>query len=193
MRVRPNLPVLFTTGYTQNAVVHGGRLDPGVRLITKPFTRVALAARLREAIDPTRTPGRILLVEDEVLVRVVAAQMLSDAGFLIDEAGNVGEALAKARSLGARLPAVILDLNLPDRPGEDLAADLRALKEDLPLVIVSGHIPAEQRHRLAALPGVVLVAKPYLAPDLLGALSTLGWSRTRRRRRKPISGSPPGC
>ncbi len=36
--IRPGCKMLYTTGYTRNAIVHGGRLDPGVHLITKPFT-----------------------------------------------------------------------------------------------------------------------------------------------------------
>ena len=46
-RRRPDLPVLFTTGYTRNAIVHNGQLDPGVSLITKPFTVATLADKLR--------------------------------------------------------------------------------------------------------------------------------------------------
>ena len=48
---RPDLKVLFTTGYTRNAVVHNGVLDPGVHLIGKPFTVEALATKLREVLD----------------------------------------------------------------------------------------------------------------------------------------------
>ncbi|MGE0715964.1 MAG: ATP-binding protein [Alphaproteobacteria bacterium] len=47
-RRRPDLPVLFTTGYTQNAIVHNGMLDPGVSLIGKPFTLAALARKLEQ-------------------------------------------------------------------------------------------------------------------------------------------------
>ena len=48
---RPELPILFTTGYTRNAVVHNGVVDPGVELIGKPFTIEELAARVRAVID----------------------------------------------------------------------------------------------------------------------------------------------
>ena len=50
-RRRPGLPVLFTTGYTRNAIVHNGVLDQGVELIGKPFTIEDLAARVRAVID----------------------------------------------------------------------------------------------------------------------------------------------
>jgi signal transduction histidine kinase/CheY-like chemotaxis protein len=48
---RPDLKVLFTTGYTSNAVVHGGVLDPGVNFIGKPFTLDQLAAKVRFVLD----------------------------------------------------------------------------------------------------------------------------------------------
>jgi CheY-like chemotaxis protein len=51
LRRRPDLKVLFTTGYTRNAVVHNGVLDPGVQLIGKPFTIEELAARVRALLD----------------------------------------------------------------------------------------------------------------------------------------------
>jgi signal transduction histidine kinase len=51
VRIRPDLKVLFTTGYTRNAIVHNGRLDQGVDLISKPFTFAALAAKVRHILD----------------------------------------------------------------------------------------------------------------------------------------------
>jgi signal transduction histidine kinase len=49
--IRPSLKVLFTTGYTRNAIVHNGQLDKGVELISKPFTFAALAAKVRQVLD----------------------------------------------------------------------------------------------------------------------------------------------
>jgi signal transduction histidine kinase/CheY-like chemotaxis protein len=51
VRRRPDLKVLFTSGYTRNAIVHGGRLDAGVALIGKPFTYSALAEKVRQVLD----------------------------------------------------------------------------------------------------------------------------------------------
>jgi signal transduction histidine kinase len=49
-RRRPGLKVLFTTGYAENAIVHHGRLDPGVTVLTKPYRKAELAAKVREAL-----------------------------------------------------------------------------------------------------------------------------------------------
>ena len=56
-QIYPNLPVLFTTGYTRNAIVHQGRLDPDVQLLNKPFTQQDLARKLRELLDAVPRPG----------------------------------------------------------------------------------------------------------------------------------------
>ncbi len=51
LRRRPNLKVLYTTGYTRNAIIHHGRLDADVDLLTKPFTSDALAKKVRQILD----------------------------------------------------------------------------------------------------------------------------------------------
>jgi signal transduction histidine kinase/CheY-like chemotaxis protein len=48
--LRPDLPVLFTTGYARNAIIHDGRLDPGVQFLAKPYTQEDLAQKLRSVI-----------------------------------------------------------------------------------------------------------------------------------------------
>src|SRR5690606_26358086 len=53
---RPDLNVLFTTGYTADAIVHGGRLDEGVALLSKPFSKAALARKIREILDAKALP-----------------------------------------------------------------------------------------------------------------------------------------
>jgi signal transduction histidine kinase/ActR/RegA family two-component response regulator len=49
--LRPTLPVLFTTGYARNAIIHDGRLDPDVRFLAKPYTQQDIAQKLRAVLD----------------------------------------------------------------------------------------------------------------------------------------------
>jgi len=51
LRLRPDLPILFTTGYTRNAVIHNGMLDAGVAFLAKPFSVSQLGGKIREVLD----------------------------------------------------------------------------------------------------------------------------------------------
>jgi PAS domain S-box-containing protein len=53
----PGLAVLYTSGYAENAIVHGGRLEPGVQLLGKPYSRDALARKVRQVLDASAAPG----------------------------------------------------------------------------------------------------------------------------------------
>ena len=54
VEILPTLKILFTSGYTENAIVHNGRLDAGVELISKPYRREQLAAKVRRVLDSAR-------------------------------------------------------------------------------------------------------------------------------------------
>ncbi len=51
LKIRPGLKVLYTSGYTENTVIHGGKLDPGVQLLSKPYLRHELASKLRAVLQ----------------------------------------------------------------------------------------------------------------------------------------------
>jgi len=172
---RPSLKVLFTTGYARNAIVHEGRLDPGVQLITKPFSYVALAAKLREILDSGAGPTRVLVIDDEPLVRLVAVDTLDDLGFAVLEAGTAVEALNHVRgALGRSIAAAVVDIGLPDRRGDSLAAELRALNPDLAIVIASGRSDAALREQLGRLGRLRILVKPYDPEQLAAVLAELG-------------------
>jgi DNA-binding NtrC family response regulator len=51
LKLRPGLKIVYMTGYSRNAVVHQGRLDPGLDLIQKPVSQADLARRIRQVLD----------------------------------------------------------------------------------------------------------------------------------------------
>jgi CheY-like chemotaxis protein len=171
-RRRPSLKVLFTTGYARNAIVHDGRLDPGVELLPKPFTQAALAAKLRDIIDAKSAPARVLVVEDEALVQMLAREYLEECGVKVDTANSAAEALDKLRLVPGGVDAVVVDLGLPDRKGDELVREIRAIYPSLPIVIASGQNDAG--YLLKDEPSIAFVRKPYTSDQLKAAIRSVG-------------------
>lgn len=116
----------------------------------------------------------ILIVEDEVLVRMFAADALEEAGFRVEQAASAAEALSKVQTLRDGLTAVVIDLGLPDRSGDEVAAEIRTLHDQLPILIASGRSERELRQRFAVDGRVAIMVKPYTGPMLIDALDSLG-------------------
>ena len=171
---RPDLAVLFTTGYARNAIVHDGRLDPGVRLIPKPFTYAQLAKALRSIFDKRATAPCILLVEDEMMIRMNTAETLEELGFRCVEAGTGAEAMAALRRLPEGIDAAVVDLGLPDRAGDSLIREMRAVQPRLPVVIASGATGDVIAERFGGDPLMHCLAKPYDGDGLSRALYAVG-------------------
>jgi len=171
---KPELRVLFTTAYARNAIVHDGRLDPGVSLIPKPYTQSDLAAKVRDILDARRSPGRILLVEDEVLIQMLAVDYLEEAGYKVDAARSAAEAMNKLALIPGGVDAAIIDMGLPDRKGDVLVREMRAIYPLLPVIIATGHGSNTMREAFGGERNIAFVEKPYSADGLIGALRKLG-------------------
>jgi DNA-binding response OmpR family regulator len=123
--------------------------------------------------DQPSTPARVLIVEDELLVRMFAVDALEDVGFHVLQAGDAKEAAA-ALAGALDVSAVIVDMGLPDRPGDQLAGEMRAQLQNLPILIASGRSERELKDRFAADQRIGVLVKPYTASMLIGALASLG-------------------
>lgn len=123
------------------------------------------------AAGGTNAP-RILVVEDEALVRMVAVEALEECGFRVAEAGTAAEALKRMQEGG--IAAVVVDLGLPDKAGDLLAGELRALEAGLPIIVATGYAPDKLRSKFAGDARVSFLTKPYDPTDLQAALRDLG-------------------
>jgi hypothetical protein len=70
-RRRPGTKTLYTSGYTENAIIHHGRLDHGVMLLSKPYRKSALASMVRLALEKSATvncdPEALLLADTSIV------------------------------------------------------------------------------------------------------------------------------
>ena len=125
-------------------------------------------ARADDAPKPERKT--ILVVDDEVLVRMVIAEELRDRGYLVVEAASADEAAAILRA-GMDVDLVFTDVTMPGRlDGLALAELVRANYPSLKVVITSGHLPPGDDRRAGA---DAFLPKPYLvgsAADRIGGI-----------------------
>jgi DNA-binding response OmpR family regulator len=102
-----------------------------------------------------------LLVEDELLVAMVATDALDELGFRVLEAASAARALELAQAHQGAIAFAMVDLGLPDRPGEDLVCELRGLYPALPIIIASGKGAGAMDGDVRSLANVAFVTKPY--------------------------------
>jgi signal transduction histidine kinase/DNA-binding response OmpR family regulator len=206
--LQPHIAVLFTSGYTENAIIHNGQLDPDMSLVGKPYRREDLARKVRAALDKTKAesppvhssphvsepvgqiarcvsppqnaavsqpapasgpvrPLRILVVEDDVVVRTATIEGLAELGHAGVEASNGRDALQK---LEPSLDLLLTDIGLPDMSGEDLAAQCLKQQPQLRVIFATGY-----NNPLAATGTDILatfLGKPFVLADLKRAIET---------------------
>jgi signal transduction histidine kinase/DNA-binding response OmpR family regulator len=152
--MHPGLKVLYTSGYTQNAIVHNGRLDDDAFLLSKPYRKDELARKLRSVFAgtargpmqseppsiaaPAERRGKILVVEDVMLIRMATVDMVEQIGFQASEAGDGAEALAILQK-DPEIEILLTDLGLPGMNGRQLVEEARRLRPDLKVIIASGY------------------------------------------------------
>ena len=124
------------------------------------------AAKLADLLDEPQGPPRILLVEDEVLVRMVASDQLEDLGYRVETAGSATEAMNKVRLMGDDIGLAIVDIGLPDIKGDTLVAELRARHPELPIVVATVYDDPDLRRRFEGDRRVAFMRKPYTQADL---------------------------
>lgn len=189
---QPDIAVLYTSGYTENSIVHGGRLDAGVELLSKPYTREALARKVRHVLAnraqrvlvrsqkslPVEIPPHssqalnVLLAEDDGLIRANTAETLRDLGHSVTEAASGQEAITLAQD---SFDLLVTDIGLPDISGQQLVEELRTAGRVFEVILASGHA----RGTVDIPDGAQLITKPYSPEDLSRVIRELFVHRSR--------------
>jgi CheY-like chemotaxis protein len=149
----PTIEVLFTSGYTQNAIVHGGRLDPGVELISKPYRREDLARKIRQMFanrqvvsSAGRPPNisvasssslRVLVVEDNEDARTMVCELLMVLGNQVHGVPTAEDALGALAS--GTFDVLFTDVTLPGMSGVDLARRVVSETPSMKIIFSSGY------------------------------------------------------
>lgn len=118
----------------------------------------------------SKAKRKVLVVDDEALIRMNTSDMLDELGFVVLEASNADEAF----TLLARHPDIglmITDLELPGMGGEELVRTTLALHPQVRVIVATGHA-IDRFAGDAAFAGVAFLAKPFDAADLRRALET---------------------
>ena len=119
------------------------------------------------------TIRKVLLVEDEVLVAMVATDTLNELGYEVVEATTARAALDEVGAGRANFEFALVDFGLPDRPGEELVAALKTLRPELPIIIASGYNEEVLRDRLKSDERLAFLNKPYDLASLQSAIKTI--------------------
>lgn len=172
-RLRPDIAILLTTGYARDLIPEQG--DGDYSMIAKPYGGDALAAKVRGVLAARRTlpraappptasttgaPRRVLLVEDEVLLRMSVSDMLERLGCSVEGVGSAEQAL-DILARDDTFDLLLTDLGLPGMSGEDLAAEVGRRYSNLPVVIASGYGRPDGQPD-----GWQFITKPYSSVDL---------------------------
>ncbi len=155
----PDIEVLFTSGYTQNAIVHGGRLDPGVELISKPYRREDVARKIHYmlanrrqisraqtsasessaggGIAKTANPRRILVVEDNPDSQLMLCELLILLGHTAQGVSSAEEAIPALHT--GDFDVLLTDIGLPGISGLELAKQAVHGNPALTVIFASGY------------------------------------------------------
>jgi DNA-binding response OmpR family regulator len=172
-RQRPDLKVLFVSGYSPDVISQRGVLEHGTEFLHKPFNPDALAEKVRKILGVRpAAPARILIAEDYQEVRRILAQHLRNSAYEVVEVSDGVAALEALQQRSA--DAAILDANMPRLGGLATAREIRRLYPETRIVLMSGAFDETSGTGAAGLGVDALFAKSGSPGGLLETLRRLG-------------------
>ncbi len=109
---------------------------------------------------------RILVVDDETMVREAVRLTLSHYGFIVETASSAAEALEKIPQ--GHFSLVITDLKMPEMTGDELAREIKQREPNMPIILLTGYAPAREPENVDA-----VILKPFSTADLRNTVIAL--------------------
>jgi CheY-like chemotaxis protein len=136
----------------------------------------ARSVEIQDRTDASPATGRVLLVDDEELVRASTADMLAELGYAVQVAGSAEEALRLIEG-GQQFDLLVTDHLMPGMTGTELAREVRGRKPGARTLVVSGYADVD-----GVAPDLPRLVKPFRKTDLAAKLSELDESYLSDRR-----------
>jgi two-component system, cell cycle sensor histidine kinase and response regulator CckA len=166
--LRPNMPVLFMSGYAEDAIARHGILDEGVNHIAKPFAPEELALKIRDVLAVPPPPGKVLVADDDEAVRRLFDRVLTAEGYEVALAADGREALEMLES--GIFSLIITDLVMPGREGIETIRTIRDAGIAVKIVAVSGAFGGSFLRVAEMLGADAVLKKPVSPQDLLATV-----------------------
>lgn len=161
---------------------HGGALEvrsvPGEGTTFRVFLPLASGAKAeprdREvAAKPPRSAARVLVVDDEECVRLVLAESLRRNGCEVTTANDGLEAVELLKRAPAAVDALVMDLTMPRMNGVEALTAIRALRPELPAVLISGHAQQRLLDQIRNSEVTVALQKPFDIEQLCASVAAV--------------------
>lgn len=122
---------------------------------------------------PDNSLETILLVDDEECVREIISEVLAESGYRVLEAKDGAEGLSLYQKHQAKIKLILLDLLMPVMNGLDCAREILKINPAAKVLIGSGFIDEGYKQKLAEMPAVEVMSKPYRNSSLLTAIEKI--------------------
>ena len=163
--LRPEMQVLFMSGYMENGAVQARAQDAGAGFLSKPFSPDTLATKVREVLGPPRSAGMILVVDGEEESRSFLRTVLGSVGFAVLEADGGEQALRQLA--GENVDLMIVDLGKSGHQELEMIRLLLKRRPDLKMIAMSGTFGDEFLRAAEELGARATLTKPIRADQLL--------------------------
>jgi two-component system, chemotaxis family, chemotaxis protein CheY len=132
-------------------------------------SQMGLEASVEDGGAGKVSPSKVLLVDDDPDIRSLTRTFLEHEGYSVFSSGDAERAVQIFRSVPG-IDLLVTDLYMPGRSGLELARELKALRSDLPVLMISGGLLEEEQEAKLKAEGWSFLAKPFRLPELLAGV-----------------------